>query len=93
VIWEWVWRKIVESVEWVGHQVNELVPPVPDWVGSLGGLVGQVGAAVGTLAAWFPVELVAPVLLAVIGTFAAGLAIKGVRIVASFLTLGGGGAG
>lgn len=93
VIWEWLFGQVVGLVEWVGAQLGAMVPPVPGWVLSIAGMVARVASAMSGLGAWFPVELVAPVVIAVVLTFTVGLAIKVVRIVASFLTLGGGGAG
>jgi len=93
VIWEWLFRQVVDLMTWIGAQVAGLVPPVPSWVTGLPGMISTVVGKLNEGGAWFPVELLAPVLVAVVLTYVAGLAIKLVRIVASFLTLGGGGAG
>lgn len=93
MIWEWLYGQLVNWLEWLGGQLGSLVPPVPSWLSSL---PAQIRTLVGWIAqggAWFPVELLAPVLLVLLGAWVAGLAIKIARIVASFLTLGGGGAG
>lgn len=93
MIWEWLFGALADAAEWLGAQLDALVPPVPDW---LAGVAGQIASVVSVIASggmWFPVELLAPILLVVVGAWVAGVAIKVVRIVASFLTLGGGGAG
>ena len=93
MIWEWIMRQAVDLIEWVAAQVAAVVPPVPDWLVALPGYIHTLTSYLGAVGHWFPVELLAVVVLAVALTWAAGLAIKGFRIVASFLTLGGGGAG
>lgn len=93
MILEWLLRQLVGFVTWAAGQMAALMPPVPAW---LLDLVHHIGVMVGYIAqagAWFPVELLAPALLVIVASTVAGLAIKVVRIVASFLTLGGGGAG
>jgi hypothetical protein len=93
VIWEWLMKQLVESLEWLSAQISGMVPPVPDWLMALPGYVRVVAGWVAVMGQWFPVEWLVIVIGAVFLTWAAGLAIKLVRIVASFLTLGGGGAG
>lgn len=93
MIWEWLFRQVVDLMTWLGAQLAALVPAVPSWLTSLPGMISTVVGYISIAGAWFPVELLAPVLLLVVGTYAAGVAIKLIRIVASFLTLGGGGAG
>ncbi|MFT4088780.1 MAG: hypothetical protein QM658_16820 [Gordonia sp. (in: high G+C Gram-positive bacteria)] len=91
---EWLLRNVlVPLAEWVGSAVAALVPPVPSWLVTL---IDGIGTVVGYMAQagmWFPVELLAVCLVVVVGATAAGLGIKLVRIIASFVTLGGGGAG
>lgn len=66
--------------------------PVPAWVGSVtSGIAGLVGYANG-LGAWVPMNFVLVVAGSVLACMAIGFAIKLVRIVASFLTAGGGSA-
>lgn len=65
----------------------------PTWLTSIGGAVGTVYAYAGQMGAWFPVTLVRNVALAVIASILAGFVVKTVRIVASFVTVGGGSAG
>lgn len=91
---EWLLRYVIAPlVEWVSAQVSALVPPVPAFVTDLiAGIVTVVGYAAAA-GMWFPVELLAVCVAVVVAATIAGLAIKVVRIVASFATLGGGGAG
>lgn len=93
MIWDWLLGWVADLSEWAGQQLAALVPPVPSWLSSLPGVIAQVAGTLAKAGHWFPVELVAPVLVVVVGAWIAGLAIKVVRIVASFATLGGGGAG
>lgn len=65
----------------------------PDWLTSIGGVVGTVYGYAGQMGAWFPVTLVRNVVIAVVAAALLGFSVKVVRIVASFLTVGGGSAG
>lgn len=78
----------------VVHGLLSLMPTVavPSWLqdsSSIGWLVQQVNA----LSNWFPVGLAVTVFGAVLTCVGVGFAIKVVRIVASFVTAGGGSAG
>lgn len=64
----------------------------PEWLTSIGGFVGTVYGYAGQMGAWFPVTLVRNVALAVLTAYLVGFGVKVVRIIASFLTLGGGSA-
>lgn len=65
----------------------------PAWLLTIGGAIGTVYAYAGQMGVWFPVTLVRNVALAVIAAMLAGFVVKMVRIVASFVTVGGGSAG
>lgn len=65
----------------------------PEWLTTIGGAVGTVYGYASLMGAWFPVTLVRNVALAVIASILIGFVIKVVRIVASFVTVGGGSAG
>lgn len=65
----------------------------PAWLTSIGSAVGTVYGYAGQMGVWFPVTLVRNVVLAVLGAMLVGFGIKVIRIVTSFLTVGGGSAG
>lgn len=65
----------------------------PAWLTTIGTAVGTVYSYAGQMGVWFPVTLVRNVALAVIASILAGFIVKVVRIVASFVTIGGGSAG
>jgi hypothetical protein len=65
----------------------------PAWLTTIGGAVGTVYGYAGQMGVWFPVTLVRNVALAVLASILAGFVIKAVRIIASFVTVGGGSAG
>jgi uncharacterized membrane protein len=71
------------------------LPPVevPAWVAQGSGKVSEVMAIARSLSAWVPIDLAGGVVVAVIACLIAGLGIKVARIVASFMTVGGGSAG
>lgn len=72
-----------------------LFPPLPDpapILGNVTGGVGQVFAQAAALAYWVPFPATGAALAVVAAVAAVAFAIKLVRIVASFLTLGGGSA-
>jgi len=65
----------------------------PEWLSQISGAVGTVYGYAGLMGVWFPVTLVRNVVLAVLAAWLAGFVVKAVRIVASFVTVGGGSAG
>ena len=93
MIWNWLMDWVANLVEWLGAQLAAMVPPPPGWLLSLPAQIQGVTVYVAQAGHWFPVGLLAPVLVVVVACWIAGIAIKVVRIVASFATLGGGGAG
>lgn len=64
---------------------------VPAWMDASGPLATVMTFA-GSMGAWFPVPLLVTVLLAVLTAWGIAFAIKITRIIASFLTMGGGSA-
>jgi len=93
MIWEWLMNRVADMIVWLSAQITAMIPPVPSWVASLPGYIQTLAGYLGTVSHWLPVEMLIVVIVALSATWGAGLAIKGIRIVASFLTLGGGGAG
>lgn len=68
------------------------VVPVPGWLSDLSSGVSSIAAAGSGLGVWLPVPLIVAVITTVFGAWIIGFGIKLARIVASFLTLGGGSA-
>jgi len=91
VIIEWLLSLMAGA--WEGLCAALPAVPVPAWVSAGSGSVASVLGMAAQLGNWIPLELFGVVVLAVVACLLAGLAIKVTRIVASFVTLGGGGAG
>lgn len=68
------------------------VDPVelPSWVGQIGTFTGQIFGAAGSMGVWFNWSLLGVVVGGIIAVNIASFAIQLIRIVASYLTLGGG---
>lgn len=79
----------------VGSLVVGLVPTTdpPAWVSDVGTYLDQIWQIGDGLGVWIPWTLLAAVTAAVLVCVGVGFAIRLARIVASFLTLGGGAAG
>lgn len=69
------------------------VVPVPSWVADGSAGVAQIIGMAATFGHWVPLSMFGVVVLGVVTCLVAGVGIKVARIVASFATLGGGGAG
>lgn len=65
---------------------------VPDWLATASDGASQVAAMGAGLGAWIPAPLIMTVVGALLAAWLIGFGIKLARIVASFLTLGGGSA-
>jgi hypothetical protein len=65
---------------------------LPGWLAEIPTQVAAVGQYLGGTAAWFPWNTVGLAVASVLVACGVGLVLKLVRIVASFLTLGGGSA-
>lgn len=68
------------------------VPEVPSWLTGAPAQISDLGAKLAGTGQWIPWEIAQTVLSAVALCIAAGITVKLVRIVASFLTAGGGSA-
>lgn len=87
---DWVLSWLATSVAWLGTVIQ--APGVPSFIADLPGYVATAaGYMVGT-GPWIPWALATAVVGAYLACLAAGIALKLARIVASFLTLGGGSA-
>lgn len=74
----------------IGTLLDALVPGVPAWVATSLEKAGQVTGYLYQLDTWIPVGFAFNVAAAVIAAYLVGLIIGIVRVVASYLTLGGG---
>lgn len=88
MVTEWALRAFASFVSTVFGWVE--VPEPPSWIGDIGGYLSTVGAYFDGTGNWIPWALVAAVLAGWAGVLLFGLAVRFVRVVASFLTLGGG---
>lgn len=84
----WILSLLGSTVSWL----LGLIPafPVPAWLTTAGSYLGTVVNAMGQISAWLPWTLLVTGVGVVIAAVVAGIVIRGVRIAASFLTLGGG---
>jgi hypothetical protein len=90
MIVHWVMVAIADFVSAIGSLLT--VPSPPAFLSSLPGWIGTVGGYVANTGVWLPWSLAAAVGSAYAAILGVGLAIKLVRIAASFVTLGGGSA-
>ena len=90
MIFEWILGLLGSAL----HGLFGLMPhvDVPGWLTSISGPIGTVFAQAASMGVWFPMGLLGTVTAAVFAAWLVGFGIKLVRIVASFLTLGGGSA-
>lgn len=91
MIVEWIFAVFVSFLGFVVGLLPSIA--VPGWVDDSSGHFATVWAAGAGLGAWIPWTLAASVVAAILSCVVIGLAIKVIRIVASFLTVGGGSAG
>lgn len=90
MIVEWA----LTAVGWVVNNIFSVMPdiPVPSWFTSAGtALAGLFGAA-GSMGVWIPIALALNVMGVLFAAMFGGALIKLARIIASFLTAGGGSA-
>jgi hypothetical protein len=83
---------IVQALGWLWSQVLASFPTVtvPGWLASAPGVTDALVDRLGGLGAWFPFSVLGAVLGSAVLIAGVALTIRVVRIVASFLTLGGG---
>ena len=84
---------LLAAVQKLGAKLDSLIPDPPGWVAQAPAMIATVLGYATSLGNWVPVGLFAAVTASVVVCLVAGFAIKVARIVASFVTLGGGGAG
>ncbi|MEI8081427.1 MAG: hypothetical protein WCI74_06225 [Actinomycetes bacterium] len=90
MVTEWLMNTFSGTVAWLMMLVT--VPAPPSWLADAGGYIATVGTYVTGTGVWIPWALISAVLGGWAVVMVAMVAIKGLRIVASFLTLGGGSA-
>jgi hypothetical protein len=90
VIVEWLFG----AFESILHVVLGALPvvEVPTWMDTTGPMATVFGYAA-SMGVWVPTTLLVTVLGALLAAWLMGFAIKAIRIVASFMTVGGGSAG
>lgn len=72
--------------------ITDALPSPPAWLSQGTGFIQTVVSYAGMFDSWVPMSIAAPIVIFVPLALVAGLVIKVARIVASFLTLGGGSA-
>lgn len=90
-----IFELVVDAIVSLVTAVVGLLPdsPPPGWLSNLAGNVETLVGLTAGLGAWAPIGLMFTVSAAVVACMVIGFVVKVVRIVASFITLGGGAAG
>jgi len=85
---------VISVFVWIIKAVVGLLPTgaAPAWLDDGAGYMAEIFGLVSGLGAWVPVSLAVTVVAAVLACVVIGFLIKVIRIVASFLTAGGGSA-
>lgn len=91
MIVEWLLSLATSLVEGLLSALPTFNPP--SWIADGASSVSSVLTTAGSLGHWVPLPLFGVVVAAVLTSLTVGLGIKIVRIVASFMTVGGGSAG
>jgi hypothetical protein len=63
---------------------------VPSWISSVGDALSTVTSALGATSAWLPWDILELGIVVSLAGVGLSVAVRGIRIAASFLTLGGG---
>ena len=90
MIVEWA----LNAVGWVVGNIFSVMPdiPVPDWFTGAGSTLAELFGAAGSMGVWIPIPLALNVMGVLFSAMFGGALIKLARIIASFLTAGGGSA-
>jgi hypothetical protein len=91
MVTEWILDLLVSFWEWLISSIPW--PEPPEWFEQLEDGIGFINDHITGLSAWLPFPLLGTVLTAVFTLLLLSLGLKVARIVASFLTAGGGSAG
>lgn len=90
MVTQWILEWFSAGIAWLGGILT--LPSPPSFVTDLPGYVATASSYLVGTGAWIPWTVVIAVLTVYVTCLVAGLAAKLARIVASFLTLGGGSA-
>jgi hypothetical protein len=91
VIVEWALQALTQLMVYVGYLTPTYTEP--DWAMQLDGPVGEINSFLVGLGVWLPTGALVTVFDLVLSALLIGVAVKVVRIIASYVTLGGGSAG
>lgn len=70
--------------------IQSFIPPPPGWVIDGFDMAGDLWSYVEAFDTWIPIDLAMVVVVAVVGAWLVGMLIGIARVIASYLTLGGG---
>lgn len=84
---------VLDLLEWVLGQLDQVIPEVPDWFSQASAAIASFMSYADGMSRWIPFDVVAVVVPGFLVLVAIGFGVKLVRIVASFLTAGGGSSG
>ena len=93
MIFDFFMDQALRVVKWIAAKIAAVVPDVPSWVSQGSAGIRTVMTYATSLGNWVPLTLFVVCVTAVVGCLVAGLLIKVIRIIASYVTLGGGSAG
>jgi hypothetical protein len=93
MLFEWLVTVLAAIVDFLIAALDALVPDPPAFIDDIPGYVDTLNGYLDGTDVWIPWEIVGPMIAVVGVAFLASWAIKIVRIVASYLTAGGGSAG
>lgn len=87
---DWLLGLLRQAWDWIVAQI--VVPSPPGWMVDAAAMMGQLTSQVGALSNWVPIPVLVGVLAWGAMLVVAAFTIRIIRIIASFATLGGGGA-
>lgn len=77
-------------IEFIAGVMFDLIPPPPDWVATSMGYLSDFWAVLDSFQTWLPISLALVIAGVVAAVYALGLMVGLFRVVASYLTFGGG---
>ena len=88
MIISWIITELTSFVTWVINGIP--APSVPSWMSALDGQIASVVDFINSLGAWVPSTMLVTVITAFVAVFILTIGIRLTRLIASFLTGGGG---